>query len=208
MKIPEDELAEQMNLARNIARKIACKLPACVDREELVQHAFLGLADALSRFDPNSRVPFGRFAYSRIRGSVYDFIRSQSPLSRGQIRKGERQEPDRSLSEPVGPDGDGVVLIDVLMDHSCSNSEELLLGKEQEERLCDAIAALPARERTVIEMHYSKDFTLQKIADHLGVCAASVYMIRAGAILHLRERLGDLLPPAVSHDDRHLARAA
>jgi RNA polymerase sigma factor FliA len=208
MNIADDELAEQMIIARNIARKIACKLPACVDREELIQQAFFGLADALNRFDPKSRVPFGRFAYPRIRGSVYDFIRSQSPLSRGQIRKGERHEPARSLSEPLGWEDDGVCLIDVLIDRTCSDSEELLLGKEKQEKLCNAILMLPARERTVIEMHYSEGFTLQKIADHLGVCAASVYMIRSQAIRHLREALGDLLAPAISDDHDHLARAA
>ena len=75
-------IAEHLPIARRIARRIARHLPSERALDDVLQAAYLGLAQAAERFDPHRGEPFLAFAELRIRGAVLDELRRGDILSR------------------------------------------------------------------------------------------------------------------------------
>jgi RNA polymerase sigma factor FliA len=66
------------------------------------------------------------------------------------------------------------------------------LRGELEERLADAIAHLPERERMVMTLYYFEEMTMREIGLALGVVESRVSQVHASAVTHLRAALKDL----------------
>ncbi len=66
------------------------------------------------------------------------------------------------------------------------------LKGELEERLADAIANLPDRERLVMTLYYYEEMTMREIGLALGVVESRVSQVHASAVVHLRSALRDL----------------
>ena len=66
------------------------------------------------------------------------------------------------------------------------------LRGELEERLTDAIANLPDRERLVMTLYYYEEMTMREIGLALGVVESRVSQVHASAVVHLRSALRDL----------------
>lgn len=66
------------------------------------------------------------------------------------------------------------------------------LKGELEERLADAIANLPDRERLVMTLYYYEEMTMREIGLALGVVESRVSQVHASAVVHLRAALRDL----------------
>lgn len=69
-----------------VAKLLARRLPASIDRGELMSAGALGLIDAAARFDPSRGGSFEAFAMIRIRGAMLDDIRVRDTLSRDMRR--------------------------------------------------------------------------------------------------------------------------
>ncbi len=83
------------------------------------------------------------------------------------------------------------------------------LRGELEERLTDAIAHLPDRERLVMTLYYYEEMTMREIGLALGVVESRVSQVHASAVVHLRAALRDLAGNAspVRPDSRLSARS-
>ena len=66
------------------------------------------------------------------------------------------------------------------------------LKGELEERLTEAIANLPDRERLVMTLYYYEEMTMREIGLALGVVESRVSQVHASAVMHLRAALKDL----------------
>ena len=66
------------------------------------------------------------------------------------------------------------------------------LRGELEERLSEAIANLPDRERLVMTLYYYEEMTMREIGLALGVVESRVSQVHASAVMHLRAALRDL----------------
>lgn len=66
------------------------------------------------------------------------------------------------------------------------------LRGEMEERLGEAIARLPDRERLVMTLYYFEEMTMREIGLALGVVESRVSQVHASAVVHLRSALKDL----------------
>lgn len=66
------------------------------------------------------------------------------------------------------------------------------LRGELEERLAEAIAGLPDRERLVMSLYYYEEMTMREIGLALGVVESRVSQVHASAVVHLRAALKDL----------------
>ncbi len=66
------------------------------------------------------------------------------------------------------------------------------LRGELEERLSEAIAQLPDRERLVMTLYYYEEMTMREIGLALGVVESRVSQVHASAVVHLRAALKDL----------------
>jgi RNA polymerase sigma factor for flagellar operon FliA len=66
------------------------------------------------------------------------------------------------------------------------------LRGELEERLTEAIANLPDRERLVMTLYYHEEMTMKEIGLVLGVVESRVSQMHSSAVAHLRAALRDL----------------
>jgi len=74
---------ENLGLVYTIANDLHRHLARFVPVDDLVGYGSIGLVEAAQRFDAGGRVPFGVFARYRIRGAMFDGIRSQGASPNG-----------------------------------------------------------------------------------------------------------------------------
>jgi RNA polymerase sigma factor FliA len=90
--------------------------------------------------------------------------------------------------------GDAVSLLDTLHDPDAPDPQQMLAASELKDRLADAIAALPEREKLVIALYYYENLTLREIGEVLGVTESRISQLHTKAVLRLKSRLqGDNL---------------
>lgn len=70
--------------------------------------------------------------------------------------------------------------------------EERLALESELARLRSELAALPERDREILELYDLEGWTLQEIGDRLGVSESRVSQLRTRALGRLRERMSDL----------------
>lgn len=76
-------LAEQhLHLVEHVVQQLSAGFPRHVDRDELRGAGAAGLVDAAHRYDPETGVPFARYASIRIRGAVLDATRTRDWATR------------------------------------------------------------------------------------------------------------------------------
>jgi RNA polymerase sigma factor for flagellar operon FliA len=79
------------------------------------------------------------------------------------------------------------------------------LRGELEDRLAEAIARLPDRERLVMTLYYYEEMTMREIGLALGVVESRVSQVHASAVVHLRVALKDLAARGI-FDRAHLRK--
>jgi RNA polymerase sigma factor FliA len=89
--------------------------------------------------------------------------------------------------------GDQVSLLDTLPDRGAPDPQLLVDQGELRDRIADAIAALPEREKLVIALYYYENLTLREIGEVLGVTESRVSQLHTKAVLRLRSKLGSEL---------------
>jgi RNA polymerase sigma factor FliA len=75
-RIREHFIKQYAPLVKYVAGKVAMGKPANVEYEDLVGFGVFGLIDAIEKFDPEKNVKFKTYAVVRIRGAIYDELRS------------------------------------------------------------------------------------------------------------------------------------
>jgi RNA polymerase sigma factor for flagellar operon FliA len=75
-----------------IALRMAAKLPAHIQAEDLISAGIIGLIDALDKFNPAREVQFKTYAQIRIQGAMKDELRSLDWASRSMRQKVKRLE--------------------------------------------------------------------------------------------------------------------
>lgn len=75
-RIREHFIKQYAPLVKYVAGKVAMGKPANVEYEDLVGFGVFGLIDAIEKFDPDKNVKFKTYAVVRIRGAIYDELRS------------------------------------------------------------------------------------------------------------------------------------
>ncbi len=93
--------------------------------------------------------------------------------------------------------GDQVSLLDTIQDPHAIDPAAAMDSTETKDRLADAIARLPEREKLVVALYYYENLTLREIGEVLGVTESRVSQLHTKAVLRLKSRLqGDVLEEA------------
>jgi RNA polymerase sigma factor FliA len=82
---PEKLVVSHMNLVRKIAWHMHGRVGRMVEIDDLLQVGYIGLVDASMRYVPKAGVSFAAYAKIRIRGSIVDYLRSNSSMCRATI---------------------------------------------------------------------------------------------------------------------------
>jgi len=92
--VPSSLIARHESWVRKQASALSRRLPANVEKADLIQAGLIGVAQAAMNFqwegDPDSeegREAFLRYAQLRVKGAMLDELRQMDQLSRSQRRK-------------------------------------------------------------------------------------------------------------------------
>jgi RNA polymerase sigma factor for flagellar operon FliA len=78
----DDLIREHLPLVGHHVRELLSRVPAHVNRDDLVSAGMIALVTAAKSYDPARGIPFGRFASARIRGALLDELRGLDWASR------------------------------------------------------------------------------------------------------------------------------
>lgn len=78
----EQIIKEFAHVIKAMAHRLAFRLPAYLDAEDLVSVGIIGLMDAMDKYDPTREAKFKTYAEFRIRGAMLDEIRSMDWVPR------------------------------------------------------------------------------------------------------------------------------
>jgi RNA polymerase sigma factor for flagellar operon FliA len=103
MAAARDQLVEQhLHLVHAIADKLKRKLGKTMEPGDLVGYGTQGLIEAASKFDPKQGTAFGTFAYYRIRGAIFDGMRTMGWYSRVDYARFRAEERANDYLASVG----------------------------------------------------------------------------------------------------------
>jgi RNA polymerase sigma factor for flagellar operon FliA len=78
---------ENLAVVERVVGRVASRLPASIDRDDLHSVGMLGLITAAERFDQSRSVRFKTYAEVRVRGAMIDYLRSMSWAPRSLFRR-------------------------------------------------------------------------------------------------------------------------
>lgn len=102
-KIRDFFVKQYAPLVKYVAGKVAIGMPNNVEFDDLVGFGVFGLFDAIEKFNPDKHVKFKTYAVTRIRGSIFDELRSIDWVPRSVRQKAkELDEVVRMLESQLG----------------------------------------------------------------------------------------------------------
>ncbi|MBI2605029.1 MAG: FliA/WhiG family RNA polymerase sigma factor [Deltaproteobacteria bacterium] len=88
----EEIIRDYAPLIKYIAQKIAARLPANIELDDLISSGVIGLMDAIEKYDPSRDNKFKTYAEFRIRGAILDELRAQDWVPRSVREKAKMLE--------------------------------------------------------------------------------------------------------------------
>lgn len=165
-------------LVRRVVRQLARRLPANVERDDLLAAGVFGLVDSLRRNGGDGGAAFEWYARTRIRGAIFDELRAQDWLSRRARAAGDAPTCFVSFEEVANDDESGLAGTD--------DPSEACESRQRSCALARAIEQLPERERNVVVRYYFEGAKLKDIGAELGVSEPRISQLLARAIERLR----------------------
>ena len=210
------EISEHMPLVQRIVAHFMRRLPRSVQREDLISAGTLGLFHALRSSAHTCPEMFASYARIRIRGSIVDELRrhdwsprrrkdpNANSLSPGASNvtsiipdaltslppNGVNAAPPRPRVSVVGFDDLPAGSTAGLAEDAASPLDDVVARRENE-ALHRAVAALPEREREIIQMRYFQGLPSKAIAQAMGLSEARISQLHARATSRLRELLAE-----------------
>jgi len=214
----EELILGNLALVRHILGRLAARLPRGIDLDNLEAAGVLGLVEAANRFEPERGNTFKTFAYTRIRGAIYDELRRNCPLPQDLLEKTAKvrailnsMPPPASienLARASGLSEDDVTECLAAMrltrsiswdDVAASQNRHLtdtadrpdkaLENAERKRLLVEAIMQLPESERLSITLYYMEDLRLKEIGRVLNLSESRVSRLLKSAEHRIEEHI-------------------
>jgi len=207
---PKTNLGASAQLAQNVVRqyevyvrkityKIYKSIHSCVDFEDLVAYGMGGLLEAAQRYDARYGVNFSTFSYYRIRGAIYDGLRTMGWLGRAQYQRQrleatanqflqsqaetchESSELKSSPQEQLNALADNTIQLatlyitslDALAERESEQQyvqpDQCLQIKQMAQALRQSVSKLPLKEQEFIQLYYYQDLTFDEIGQKMGL---------------------------------------
>jgi RNA polymerase sigma factor FliA len=211
--VREQLLAAYMEYARMMAAKVyARRTYTTMDFADYLQYATVGLIEAIDRFDPERGYKFETFAARRIIGAMLNGIETSSEVQQQIVaRKRVLGQRVASLSDAPGKAAGADDVFSRLADiavglavglalensgmhqfayaESADNSYTGVEMKQLESQVRQAVLALPANQRKVIEMHYLQQCEFEEVAEAMALTRGRISQIHKQALGSLKSLL-------------------
>ena len=208
---------DHIPFVRSIARKLREQVPM-VEFDDLVGFGMQGLLEAAQRYDDRHGVAFTTFAYYRVRGAMFDGLRSMGWLPRSEYARVRFEEKANSYiksqaERPAEPGSQnqveervkdlasalgGIAAVFVTMLDQRDEQQlpderppppELIERQQMARRVRRVMQRLPDKERFLIEQYYYHDQTLEQVGASMGLSKSWTSRLHARALALLREEL-------------------
>jgi RNA polymerase sigma factor FliA len=214
---PEELVDAYSGLVKDTSQELIQRLHCPTDLEDLIAWGYQGLLEAHQRFDPYMEVSFASFAFYRIRGAIYDGLRSAGWAVRGtaiqlrdSIAVNDHME-NASMSQAQLPRpktfrdcvkyldrmvGDCVTIclvqnteLELVTDAESATQRRRMERHELAEALARALTRLSDNERDVLLGYHVEEYSMTELAERLDCSKSWVSRINARAIDKLRKYL-------------------
>jgi RNA polymerase sigma factor FliA len=214
----EQEAFEKLKKwAKNICLKYCSDLPFGLEYDDVIQEAYIGLLDAIRRFD-KSRGDFVPFAKDRILSAIRDCCRKNRPGSRATRRFARRRERviDKyhrthmqhpspfEIAELMGLDPEKYRWYDLMCVEISTgtrfamcesfefNAEWRVATEEKRQVITLSLLSLSRRHVRILHLYHVQGLTLAQIGKKLGVNESRVSQLRTQALERIRRVLSHL----------------
>lgn len=206
-----NQLIEQYgSFVRSIARQVKKSVSSRIDLDDLIAYGMAGLLEAAERFDEKQGTNFTTFSYYRVKGAIYDGLRSMGWVSRNEyqkIRFGEQanaylESASSSKTEDLedlASQVNNLVTIFVTSleglekqdfeDTKIQAQDDRLLELELKNTLHKALMRLPKTDLELIKLYYFKNLSLEEVGQKIGLSKSWTCRKHAQVI----EKLGSLM---------------
>ena len=209
-----DDFAAHQELVERVVRRLIRELDLSCEAGDLLAWGHQGLLEAKQRFDASRGVRFSTFAYYRVRGAVLDGVRAQGFIKRRAYAKLKAYEAADSLAEDsaeataaggapalaerareiedmLGKISAAYVLSALgQSDEREQNTPESLIADAQDRgAVHDGLAALPDKERLLLEAVYFGGATIEEAGAKLGLSKSWASRVHAKALSRMRRKL-------------------
>ncbi len=152
--------------------------------EDLISIGTIGLIKAVHTFKVDKNIKLATYASRCIENEILMYLRKSAP-----------QKAEVSIDEPLNIDWDGNELL--LSDILCSEEDSVsrhIESAEEHRTIESAIAKLPPREKTIIELRFGLrtgvERTQKEVADLLGISQSYISRLEKKIIARLKEEIG------------------
>jgi RNA polymerase sigma factor FliA len=214
-----DELiVKHLPLVKHVIGRITAELPPEIDIENLESAGVLGLVEAAGKYDPTRNAQFKTFAYFRIRGSILDELRRNSPLPQHVIERVTLiRKAHRNLPAPVTVEALSAATglsVDEVTDTLAAERFNKMISWEQTaqpggmttaessvppenelerwealQQLSEAIEQLPPRERLAVTLYYREELRLKEMSEVMKLSPSRISRLLSRAVYTLGELL-------------------
>lgn len=152
---------DNRGLAYSVAKRYrnAAEAYRAADMEDLLQACFLGFCEAVERFEE------GRGAFSTV--AIW-CMKRECAKALGLVGRPRVDMGCKPLDIPFQDDPTGPLKVDMLVDESLPNMDELAIMDDAAKCVRAEVEALPEPDRSVVKLHYFNGCTFRDIADVLG----------------------------------------
>jgi RNA polymerase sigma factor for flagellar operon FliA len=92
MEIRDYFVVKYAPLVKYVAGKVSMGMPQNIEFDDLVSYGVFGLIDAINKYDPERGIKFKTYAMTRVRGSIFDELRSIDWIPRSIRQKAKEIE--------------------------------------------------------------------------------------------------------------------
>lgn len=182
-KAREELIVHNLRLVVYIAKKFE---GSGVGLEDLISIGTIGLIKAVNTFSKDKNIKLATYASRCIENEILMFL-----------RKSNQYKHEISIDEPLNVDWDGneLLLSDILgTDNDVVNVN--IENEVEHQLLRKLVAALPERERIIMEMRFGLDggveLTQKDVADRIGISQSYISRLEKKIIKRLRKDLESL----------------
>jgi RNA polymerase sigma factor FliA len=214
----EELILGNLGLVRHILGRLTARFPRGIDVDNLEAAGVLGLVEAANRYEVERGITFKTFAYTRIRGAIYDELRRNCPLPQellertAKVRKIlQAMMPPASIEKLAQASGftedevsECLAAIRMMRNVSWDNIAASYSGQEtaaddrpdrrmetaeRKKLLVEAITQLPDSERLSITLYYMEELRLKEIGQVLNLSESRVSRLLKSAEHRIEEHI-------------------